>query len=106
MNIRSAVALVADTKSVYGLPSKCPNEIYTIGLSADKMLLGGQFGQVLGQQHLFREGQFRPQNPRQEARGHGRRPHPLAPIEKDGGDRAVANLAALVLEDCLVNFGR
>lgn len=38
-----------DTKSVYGLPATCPNEIYTIALTPDTMLLGGQFGQLLGQ---------------------------------------------------------
>lgn len=38
-----------DIKSVYGLPSKCPNEVYTISASADRLLIGGQFGQVLGQ---------------------------------------------------------
>ena len=38
-----------DTKSVYGLPSKCPNDVYTVAISQDKLILGGQFGQVLGQ---------------------------------------------------------
>lgn len=38
-----------DIKSVYGLPSKCPNEVNTISVSADRLLVGGQFSVVLGQ---------------------------------------------------------
>ncbi|MGL4743735.1 MAG: hypothetical protein ACRCXL_05025, partial [Dermatophilaceae bacterium] len=38
-----------DTKSVYGLPATCPNTVDTIDVSAGRLLIGGQFGQVLGQ---------------------------------------------------------
>lgn len=37
-----------DTKSVYSLPT-CPNDVNALSLSGDKLLVGGQFGQVLGQ---------------------------------------------------------
>ncbi|MGL5861841.1 MAG: hypothetical protein ACRCY9_11370, partial [Phycicoccus sp.] len=39
-----------DTKSVYGLPATCPNTVDAIDVSAGRLLIGGQFGQVLGQQ--------------------------------------------------------
>ena len=38
-----------DTGSVYGLPASCPNDVYTVTATSTRLLVGGQFGQVLGQ---------------------------------------------------------
>ncbi|MFC7486355.1 hypothetical protein ACOCJ7_14005 [Knoellia sp. CPCC 206453] len=38
-----------DVKSVYGLPALCPNDVYTTSITNGRLLVGGQFGQVLGQ---------------------------------------------------------
>ena len=63
------------------------------------------FGRSSGRKHFLRTADLGPKDARQEARGQGWCAHALAPVEKDIGDRPLADLAAFVEEEDLVQRG-